>query len=145
MELNTILKIKPLKKDNLSINDIFEDQVKFWNEGTCIKEQEDSMKASIFICSNPKIIKDVNTILNRVAEKSDRLLGNYTTNLAESWMHMRNQFDGRKVCNHCLGGSWQTRCFAGELRCNEGPKCPFLYGNIHWDTVWAEILGCVDC
>ena len=87
--MKLILKIKPLKKDNLSENDIFEDQVKLWNEGVSIKEQEDSRKASIYICSNPKIIKDVNIILNSVDEKSDRLLGNYTTNLAESWMHMR--------------------------------------------------------
>ena len=89
MKFKKNLKIKPLRKENLSENDIFEDQVKFWNEGASIKEQEDSRKASIFICSNPNIIKIVDTILNRVAEKSDRFLGNYATNLEESWMHMR--------------------------------------------------------
>ena len=107
--------------DNLD-DDIFQDQVKFWNEGASIREQEDSRKASNYSCSNPKLIKDVSIILNRVAAKSDRLLGNYTTNLAESWMHMRTKFDGGKVFNHCSRGSWHTRCFAGGLRCNEGPK-----------------------
>ena len=67
--------------DNLDQNDIFEDQAKFWKEGASIQEQEESRKASNFICCNSKIIKDVSIILNRVAEKSERLLGNYTTNL----------------------------------------------------------------
>ncbi|VDI15012.1 Hypothetical predicted protein [Mytilus galloprovincialis] len=40
------------------------------------------------------IIRDVTLILNRIAEKSDRLLGKSTTNLAESWMHIRTKFDG---------------------------------------------------
>ena len=91
--------------DNLNDKDIFEDQVKFWNEGASIKEQEDSRNASNYSCSNPKIMKDVSIILSRVAAKSDRLLGNYTANLAESWMHMRTKFDGGKVFNHCLHGS----------------------------------------
>ena len=54
-----------------------------------MKKRFQEIKASIFIFSKSKIINDVSTILNRVAEKSDRLLGNYTTNLAESWMHIR--------------------------------------------------------
>ena len=112
---------------------MFEDQVKFWNEGAFIKEQEDSRKASNYSCVNPKIMKDVSIILNRVAAKSDGLLGNYTTNLAEPWMYMCTKFDGRKVFNHLSCGSWHTCCFAGGLRCNEGRKWSPL--------VWKKCTG----
>jgi hypothetical protein len=35
------------------------------------------------------IIKDVTLLLSKIADKSDRLINNSTTNLAESWMHIR--------------------------------------------------------
>ena len=78
-------------------------------------------------------MKDVGIILNKVAQKAPRLIGNYTTNLAECWMHIRTKFDGGKVFNHCARGSWHTRCFAGGLRFNEGPK---------WSpVVWEKATG----
>ncbi|VDI57174.1 Hypothetical predicted protein [Mytilus galloprovincialis] len=55
--------------DNLSTNDIpdiFESQSLLWSE----------------------------VLLNRLATKSERLEGNDTTNIAESWMHVRSKFDG---------------------------------------------------
>ena len=46
--------------------------------------QEESHTGTYGSCTlNPKILKDVAIILNRVAQKSARLIGNYTTNLAE--------------------------------------------------------------
>jgi hypothetical protein len=42
------------------------------------------------------IIKDVTLLLSKIADKSDRLINNSTTNLAESWMHIRTTFDGGK-------------------------------------------------
>ena len=46
---------------------------------------------------------------------------------------MRTKFDGGKVFNHCSRGLWHTRCFAGGLRCNEGPKWSPL--------VWEKSTG----
>lgn len=63
-----------------------------------------------------ELIKDVQVILNRVADKSEGLIGNFTTNLAESWMAVRCKFDGGKVINRCGKGSWNTRCYGGALR-----------------------------
>ena len=37
--------------------------------------------------------------------KADQL--NVTTNLAESWMHVRTKFDGGKVINQSQSGSWE--------------------------------------
>ena len=37
------------------------------------------------------------------------ILGNFTTNLAESWMHIRSKFDGGKQINRSQAGSWQGR------------------------------------
>ena len=113
---------------------ILDNQINFWNEGASIEEQEKSRSVSSGKCSlNPKIMKDVGIILNKVAQKAPRLIGNYTTNLAECWMHIRTKFDGGKVFNHCARGSWHTRCFAGGLRFNEGPK---------WSpVVWEKATG----
>lgn len=113
---------------------IINDQINFWTEGASIEAQENSRSASSPKSSlNPKIIKDVGIILDRVAKKAPKLIGNFTTNLAECWMHIRSKFDGGKFFNHCLRGSWHTRCFAGGLRQNEGPK---------WSpVVWKKATG----
>ena len=63
---------------------IIGDQIKFWTEGASIHKQEESHTGTYRSCTlNPKILKDVGIILNRVAKKSARLIGNYTPNLAE--------------------------------------------------------------
>ena len=38
------------------------------------------------------------------------ILGNFTTNLAESYMSVRAKFDGGKQINRSQSGSWQGRC-----------------------------------
>jgi hypothetical protein len=104
--------------------DILLQQQKFWTEGSSITEQEES-RSDLFMKDTDltsEIIKDVQKILNRVSEKSNRLIGNYTSNLCESWMHIRSKFDGGKVFNHCNRFSWNTRCYAGALRTNFGPE-----------------------
>ncbi|XP_052063676.1 uncharacterized protein LOC127703187 [Mytilus californianus] len=65
--------------------------------------------------------RDLALLLNNVARKARSLIGNFTTNLAECWMHMRTKFDGGKMLNHCNRGSWHTRCYATALRFNKGP------------------------
>ena len=75
---------------------IFEVQSDYWKIPS-ESEMESSRYAEKNMCelSEPKeLIRDVQIILNRVAEKSDRLIGNFTTNLAESWMAIRSKFDG---------------------------------------------------
>ena len=53
--------------------------------------------------------------------------GNFTTNLAEGYMHIRSKFDGGKQVNRSQSGSWEGRCTGAALRVNEGltwgPKC----------------------
>lgn len=60
-------------------------------------------------------------------------VGNFTTNLCESWMHIRSKFDGGKQINRIQSGSWQNRCAGASLRQNLGPA---------WGpTVWKEITN----
>ena len=101
-----------------------EEQGDFWTEGSSITSQESSRYGSATNYQNVEqhIITDVTTILNRIAEKSDRLINNSTTNLAENWMHIRTKFDGGKVHNICNRGSWHARCYGGALRMNKGPQ-----------------------
>ena len=63
---------------------------------------------------NPKLMHDIQALLSRLISKANQLLGNYTTNLAECWMHIRSKFDGGKsdqqitkwVMGASLHGSW---------------------------------------
>ena len=46
-----------------------------------------------------KLMHDIQMLVSRLVEKAHQLLGNFTTNLAESWMHISSKFDGGKVIN----------------------------------------------
>ena len=61
-------------------------------------------------------------LFNRLTPKSDRLIGNNTTNAAEAWMHIRSKFDGGKFNNLCNRGSWHARCYEAAARQNLGTK-----------------------
>lgn len=49
---------------------------------------------------------DIQKQVSRLVAKAGQLIGNFTTNLAESWMHMRTKFDGGKVINHKSVPEW---------------------------------------
>ena len=118
--------------------DVLMDQIDLWEEGSSIEAQEESRlgwQSSSNI--NTKLLKDVTVLLDRVASKSNRLLGNFTSNLAECWMPIRTKFDGGKVVNHCNRGSWHTRCFAAALRFNEGSQ----WSPKVWEKVTATKAG----
>ncbi|VDI56717.1 Hypothetical predicted protein [Mytilus galloprovincialis] len=85
-----------------------------------IKTQEQARFGTTIANSNVEqhIMKDVTNLLCRIAEKTDRIINNSTTNLAESWMHIRTKFDGGKVHNHCNRGSWHARFYGGAQRMN---------------------------
>ncbi|CAG2237024.1 unnamed protein product [Mytilus edulis] len=109
--------------DNLSTNDIpdiFESQSLLWSEGTSLLAQEESRFSSnlIYTDLDKQMLSDITLLLNRLATKSERLVGNDTTNIAESWMHVRSKFDGGKFYNLCNRGSWHARCYGAAARQN---------------------------
>jgi len=71
-----------------SIPSIIEGISSVWAECTSLEAEEESRRASICTTTDIDTMmpRDINILLNRVASKSSRLLGNSTTNLAESWM-----------------------------------------------------------
>ena len=69
---------------------------------------------------NDKMMHDIQMLVARLVEKASQLLGNFTTNLAESWMHIRSKFDGGKMINRSQSGSWQYRCMGAGLQQNLG-------------------------
>jgi len=106
-----------------SMDYLFQQQSDFWTMPSA-KEMEEARspcKNQVPLEDLTEIIRDVSVILGRVADKADRLMGNFTTNLAESWMSIRAKFDGGKQINRCSRGSWHTRCYGGALRKNLGP------------------------
>lgn len=75
-----------------------------------------------------KLMHDIQVILSRLVAKAPQLIGNFTTNLAESWMHVRSKFDGGKVINRSQSGSWENRCMGAGLKHNLGlPWGPRMY------------------
>ena len=69
---------------------------------------------------NPKLMYDIQVLVSRLVAKAPQLMGNFTTNLAEAWMHVRSKFDGGKVINRSQAGSWEFRCFGAGLQHNYG-------------------------
>ncbi len=65
---------------------------------------------------------DIQVILSRLVTKAEQLVDNVTTNLAESWMHLRSKFDGGKVVNRSQSGSWEHRCMGAGLQHNAGKE-----------------------
>ena len=69
-----------------------EDQVSYWIEGTSTVDLGEARGPTnlppSFLATS--LLQDVTYYLNLVAEKAHRLLGNFTTNLAEKWI----KFDG---------------------------------------------------
>ena len=57
--------------------------------------------------------------------------GNFNTNLAESYMHVRSKFAGGWQINQSQKGSWQSRCVGAALRMNKG----FSWGPACWENV----------
>ncbi len=115
--------------------DTFLMQQNMWTEGTSEEEMEASRldrpggPAPI----HKEIITAVIQLLQPAIQKADRLLGNFTSNLAESWMAIRTKFDGGKVVNRCQGASWANRCYGASLRRNMG---------IGWSPIaWQRVTG----
>ena len=59
---------------------------------------------------------------DRLVSLAKELIGNQTSNLAESYMGIRTYFDGGKVFNRVQSGSFESRCYAAALKFQEGPQ-----------------------
>ena len=80
---------------------------------------------------DPKMMADISIIVGRLVAKAEQLIGNFTTNIAEAWMHIRCKFDGGKVINRSQSGSFLHRSMGAGLRQNQGPT----WGPKTWDAV----------
>ena len=63
---------------------------------------------------NPRMMHDIQVAVGRLVTKASQLIDNETTNMAESWMHVRSKYDGGKVINRSQSGSWEHRCKGWE-------------------------------
>ena len=83
--------------------------------------------------ANPQLMHDIQMIVSRLVCKSERLIANCTTNLAENWMQIRWKFDGGKVVNRSHSESWENRCYGAGLQKNVGKT---------WGpTMWEKMTG----
>ena len=82
---------------------------------------------------NPRLFHDIQRALSRLVSKAEQLIDNATTNIADSWMHIRTQYDGGKVINRSQSGSWQHRCMGAGLQQNLGKQ----WGPAIWEQMTA--------
>ena len=102
--------------------DILDEQVRFWTEGMSTDEQDEVRNTSgTGSAVDSDIRKEVCFLLNRLASKADKLIYDFTTNIAEAWMSIRSKFDGGKRVNRTGGRSWHGRCYGAGLRNTSGP------------------------
>ncbi len=122
-------------QDNTEDQDINEDEGEEEDEEEDLLDQleemwrsitrDEDLEASRTDCGSKdplygEMLYDISKILNYHAEKADKLMGNYTSNLAENWMAIRAKFDGGKKINRCQRNSWYNRCTGAGLRRNLG-------------------------
>ena len=76
---------------------------------------------------DPKMMTDIQTQVSRLVAKVGQLIGNFTTNLVECWMHMRTKL------NRSQSVSFEHRCMGAGLQMNLGPN---------WGpTTWESLTG----
>ena len=80
---------------------------------------------------NPQLHHDIQVQLSRLIGKAEQLIENQTTNLAESWMHIRAKFDWGKFINRSQSRSWEHRCMGAGLRQNLGRE----WGPLAWKEI----------
>lgn len=95
--------------------------------------QEDMQEDQTPTEFSSELMHDIQLAVGRLASKADRLIRNFTTNLAENWMQIRCKFDGGKVVNRSQSGSWEHRCSGAGLQKNLGKS---------WGpTMWERMTG----
>lgn len=70
-------------------------QERLWTETTAddrATEEDAQQGGCIPTKINPKLYHDIQTVLARLVGKAGQLIDNVTTNIEESWMHIRLQF-----------------------------------------------------
>ena len=118
--------------DEIVISDALHQNFEFWNEGMSVQDEENSRQKLPPVPLNNELMIELNIIMNRYVAKASRLLGNFTSNLAECWMSIRAKFDGGKQINRVQRGAWNARSMGAGLRFNYGPN---------WSPrVWSDIL-----
>ena len=116
--------------------DILLHQERLWNETTrddSITERDAQTGESNRQNLNPQLMHEIQVAVSRLVCKAGQMIHNFTTNLAENWMHIWCKFDGGKVVNLSQSGSWEHRCYGAGLEQNLGKE---------WGpTVWQEASG----
>ncbi|KAH3711768.1 hypothetical protein DPMN_071442 [Dreissena polymorpha] len=73
-----------IENHNSGCDDFILQQSKYWSEGMSMNEQEIARESFYSKSGTISEIKKVIPLLNRVADTSNRLIGNFTSNLCES-------------------------------------------------------------
>ena len=126
------------------ISEVAEQEQRLWQDALNEENLEDVREIPpISQEIDREMMCDIQRLVGRLIAKSEQLLGmyniykkgsvtytithvlylagNFTTNLAESWMHIRSKFDRGKQINRSQSGSWQGRCAGAGLRQVLGP------------------------
>ncbi|KAJ8298756.1 hypothetical protein KUTeg_022816, partial [Tegillarca granosa] len=125
--------------EDTSIPDIIQGVSDIWKETTSTEMQEESRYE--FDCNinlDAIMLKDISILLDRVASKTSRLIGNHTTNLAECWMSIRSKFD---VQSRFIALKVFWWLFTDELRTTVVTKG---MGKVNENQSWPSVLQLIQ-
>ena len=79
---------------SVAITDILQVQEQAWRDATDDSDL-DAVRSVDEVNSNvdERMLCDIQRLVGRLVAKANLLLGNFTTNLCEGWMHIRTKFD----------------------------------------------------
>lgn len=66
------------------------------------------------------MLHDIQVMISRLVAKVPQLIGNFTTSLAEAWIHTPSKFDGGEVINRSQSGLWEYHYIGARSRLNLG-------------------------
>lgn len=70
-------------------------------------QQDATTWATQLVNNCDEMLQHIQVMVSCLASKAPQLIGNFTTNVYESWMNIRCMFDGGKVVNISQSGSWE--------------------------------------
>lgn len=97
------------------------------------KRNNDTETDLVPIMESANFMVEINSLVDRVVRKSDRLVYNTTTNNAENFMSLVSKCNGGKRINFTKNGSFQRRVLAASQNYSNGPTWHY--------SPWKKMIG----
>ena len=122
------------------IDDIISDEL---DATPTTSDEHDAQKgttAQLLKSIHPGLFAKIQSCADRLVMLSAQLIDNETSNLAECYMSIRSNYDGGKYFNRIQSGSFEAKCYAAGLRCQDGPSWILSVANHFIGSSSSQVL-----